>query len=220
MSFTHFHPFEPFFNKDTKKVIIGTLPPPRFSKQEPKKEDVLFPYGSKDNHLWKVLARIYDLDLLYDNSKLAVDQRKEFLIKSQIGICDIVESCKRQKVDASDIGMSDIVLRDILGFIKKYKQIDTLVFMGGTSKNSPEYFFKKILKENDIRFEKVSEILPRINSFSFDNRTIKTISVTSPSNAANRSIGANEYYKKRKSEDKNYSTFDFRYEQYKSVFKS
>jgi hypothetical protein len=43
--------------------------------------------------------------------------------------------------------------------------------------------------------------------------------LTSPSNTANRSIGANDYYKKMKNENPEYSTFDFRMEQYERVFK-
>lgn len=216
--FNHFHPFKPFLNKDTKRIIVGTLPPPRFCTKEYKKEDVLFCYGSQDNLLWRVLDKAFELNLVFDNSKEAVIQRKDFLIKNQIGICDIVDFCKREKVDASDIGMSQIVLRDMLGYLKEYENIDTLIFTGGLCKNSPEYFLRKILKENNIKIKKIDDNIPKINQFVFEGRIIKTISLTSPSNAANRSIGANAYYKKRKTEDKNYSTFDFRLEQYKKVF--
>ena len=49
-------------------------------------------------------------------------------------------------------------------------------------------------------------------------RVFTTISLTSPSNAANKSIGANIYYKQKKEENPKYTTFDFRIEQYKKVF--
>lgn len=218
--FNHFHPFKPFLNEDSKKIIMGTLPPPRFCLQEYKKEDVLFCYGSADGNLWKILDKIYNLNLLYNNSNEAVEQRKDFLQKNQIGICDIVDSCKREKIDASDIGMQDVVLRDILGFLKKYKRIDTIIFTGGYCKNSPEYFLRKILKESKIKYQNIDNNIPKMHKFTYEGREIKTISLTSPSNAANRSIGANAYYKKRKQEDKNYTTFDFRLEQYEKVFKS
>lgn len=216
--FNHFHPFKPYLNANTKKIIVGTLPPPRFCTKDFKEADVNFCYGSKDNLLWQVLNKIFNLNLLFDNSNEAVKQRKEFLDKNHIGICDIVDSCKREKVDASDLGMNDIVLRDILGYLKKYKNIDTIIFTGGNSKNGPEYFFRKVLKEHNINIVNTSNQIPKTNEIILHNRTIKTISLTSPSNAANRSIGANEYYKKRKQEDKDYSTFDFRVEQYEKVF--
>ncbi len=217
--FFHFHPYEPFLNKDTKTIIMGTLPPPRFCTKKYKKEDVLFCYGSKDNLLWRVLNKIYNLNLLFDNSQQAVEQRKTFLLENKIGICDIVESCQREKIDASDIGMENIVLRDILYYLREFDKITSIIFTGGLCKNSPEYFLRKILKENNIILKKIKEDIPKIHNFEFEKRTIKTISLTSPSNAANRSIGANEDYKKNKKLNKNYSTFDFRTDQYKNVFK-
>jgi hypothetical protein len=45
-----------------------------------------------------------------------------------------------------------------------------------------------------------------------------TISLTSPSNAANRAIGSSALYKRRKTENPSYTTFDFRVDQYGKVF--
>ncbi len=216
--FNHFHPYKPFIHKNSKKIIVGTLPPPRFCTKEYKDKDVLFCYGSQDGLLWKALDKIYNLKLLYNNSKEAVIQRKEFLKNQKIGICDIVDSCKREKIDASDNGMKDVILRDILSYLKQYKNIDTIIFTGGLCKNSPEYFLRKILKENNITYKIIDKNIPKIHKFIFDEREFKTISLTSPSNTANRSIGANAYYKKRKKENNSYSTLDFRIEQYKKVF--
>ncbi len=218
--FFHFHPYKPFVHKQTKKLIIGTLPPPRFCNNDFKPTDVNFCYGSKDNLLWPILDKIYNLNLEFSNTSKAVEQRKEFLIKNKIGICDIVESCKREKVDASDLGMSEIVLRDILQILKEHKQIDTLLFMGGSSKNSPQYFLKQILKQNGIKYTLENNSLPKIYSFEFEQREIKTVSLTSPSNAANRFIGSTSLFKKMKELNPNYTTFDFRVSQYEEFFKS
>lgn len=218
--FKHFHPYEPFINNDTAKIIMGTLPPPRFCKNELKPQDVDFPYGSSDNLLWKVIDKIYESGFLYNNSKEAIEQRKEFLKKNKIGICDIVDHCYRDKIDASDLGMKDVVLRDIIRYLKKYPNIDTIIFTGGYCKNSPEYFLRQILRQNNIKYENISNKVPKIHQFIFESRIIKTISLTSPSNAANRSIGANKLYKEKRLHDKDYSTFDFRVEQYRKVFKN
>ena len=102
--------------------------------------------------------------------------------------------------------------------VKKYKTIDTLIFTGGNSKNGPEYFLRQVLKKEKIKYDVVSSDIPKVHEFTYDNRVIRTVSLTSPSNAANRSIGANALYKSRKSENPNYSTFDFRVEQYEKVF--
>ena len=217
--FHHFHPYKPYLNSDTQKIIVGTLPPPRFCNKDFKEGDVDFCYGSKDNLLWQALNQIFSLNLRFDNSHEAIIQRKYFLDKYKIGICDIVDSCNRIKLDASDLGMSDIKLRDILKYLKDYKNINTLVFTGGNSKNGPEYFLRQILKNQNINFHLICENTPKEHKFIFDNREIKTISLTSPSNAANRYIGSNKIYKQKKLENRNYTTFDFRVEQYKKVFK-
>ena len=216
--FFHFHPYKPFLQSSTKRIIVGTLPPPRFCTKEFKPKDVNFCYGSCDGLLWPVLEKIYEQRWNYDNGDEAVTQRKEFLIKHQIGFCDIVDSCKREKVDASDLGMSEVKLRDILTYIDEYPSIETIIFTGGNSKNGPEYFLRKILKEQNIKYTVISNDIPRVHEFKLQERIIKTISLTSPSNAANRSIGANIHYKKNKEINSSYSTFDFRVEQYKKVF--
>lgn len=216
--FHHFHPYEPFINKSTTRIIVGTLPPPRFCTKEYKERDVSFCYGSQDGLLWQCLDKIYDLNLVYEQSDFAINQRKEFLINEEIGVCDIVNSCKREKIDASDIGMSEVTLRDILAYLKSYPNIQTIIFTGGNSKNGPEYFLRQVLKKEKIKYESISSEIPKVNKFEYENRTIKTISLTSPSNAANRYIGSNIEYKRKKSLDKNYSTLDFRIEQYKKVF--
>ena len=216
--FRHFHPYEPFLHEDTQRIIVGTLPPPRFCTKEYKENDVLFCYGSQDGLLWKALDKIYDLNLIYNQSIDAANMRKEFLKKEKIGVCDIVDSCSREKIDASDLGMSDIELRDILGYLKKYPSIESIIFTGGNSKNGPEYFLRQVLKKEKIKYEVISNEIPKVHQFQYENRVIKTISLTSPSNAANRYIGSNSEYKRKKSLDKNYSTLDFRVEQYKKVF--
>ena len=109
--FFHKHPYKPFIQKDTEKLIVGTLPPPRFSIGRLKEGDVDFCYGSRDGLLWPILDRIFLLNLKYESSVAAIKQRKDFLQDHNIGICDIVSSCERDKIDASDLGMKHIVLR-------------------------------------------------------------------------------------------------------------
>ena len=216
--FHHFHPYAPFIQNNTRKIIVGTLPPPRFCTKEFKDNDVDFCYGSQDGLLWKSLDVIFDLKLEYKNTKEEIEKRKNFLLSNKIGVCDIVSSCKREKVDASDLGMSLVILRDILKYIKECKTIETIIFTGGNSKNGPEYFLRQILKKEKIEFIQISNEIPKVHSFVFDNREIKTISLTSPSNAANRFIGSNILYKEQKKRNPNYTTFDFRVEQYRKVF--
>jgi G:T/U-mismatch repair DNA glycosylase len=216
--FTHSHPHKPIFYNDTKAFICGTLPPPRFSTNELKEDDVMIPYGSRDGMLWPVIDKVYSLGLEYKNNQEEIEKRISFLKKSKLGICDIVDSCKRVKVDASDIGMREVKTRDILGYIKKYNLIETIILTGSSSTNSPLYFLKQIIKKSNIDLKQKVETTPKEFEFCFDNRIITVIALTSPSNAANRFIGSQELYKRKKEQNSSYSTFDFRVDQYKKVF--
>lgn len=216
--FVHKHPYPPFIPEDSEKLIIGTLPPPRFSTSDLLAEDVDFCYGSYHNSLWKFLDEIFELQLLYNNSEEAIQQRKKFLRKRKIGICDIVEQCERSKIDASDLGMKNVELRDIFKVLRKHPTVNTLLFIGGNSKNGPEYFFRRLLKEKGLTIELISNNSPRINKFRFENREIKTVSLVSSSGAANISIGSNPLYKELKRKDPDFNTFKFRLMQYAEYF--
>lgn len=216
--FLHKHPYKPFINSDTKKLIVGTLPPPRFSTGPLLDKDVDFCYGSYYNSLWLYIEKIHDLNLRYDNSKEAIEERKKFLIEHKIGVCDIVASCDREKIDASDLGMQNIKLRDLMGYLNKFPNIEMLLFTGGNSKNGPEYFFRKHIKDYNIKLDLVSGEIPRIHQFILKDRLIKTVSLTSASGSANRAIGSMDLYKQLKLKDPKFNTFDFRVLQYRDFF--
>ena len=159
----------------------------------------------------------------YDNSQEAIEERKQFLIKHKIGVCDIVDSAEREKVDASDLGMQNIKLRDVVGYLKQYPNIDTLLFTGGNSKNGPEYFFRKHIIDYNLKLVLVSNEVPRIHQFVMPSealesvkkeRLIKTVSLTSGSGAANISISRIPLYKQLKAKSPKFNTFDFRVMQY------
>ncbi|WP_299184660.1 uracil-DNA glycosylase family protein [uncultured Aquimarina sp.] len=216
--FQHTHPYEPFFPAGATKLIVGTLPPPRFTSGKLKEGDVDFCYGSISGLLWPVLDRIFDLDLIFETTQKAIDQRKNFLASRGIGVCDIVHSCEREKIDASDLGMQHIQLRDVVSYLHQYPNIETLLFTGGNSKNGPEYFFRKHLKEYQLKLEVVANDIPRIHSLRLGERTIKTVSLIAPSGAANRSIGSLQTYKDLKNQNPKFNTIDFRVLQYQEYF--
>ena len=223
----HKHPYPPFILPDTTKLIVGTLPPPRFSTGGLLEKDVDFCYGSYYNSLWLYIDAIHQLHLRYDNSEEAVEERKQFLMHHKIGVCDIVESCERTKMDASDLGMQNVKLRNLLGYLKAFPNIDTLLFTGGNSKNGPEYFFRKQIKALGLKLQVVSADVPRMHQCVIPseawesiqhNRIIKTVSLTSVSGAANISISRLPLYQHLKAKNPAFNTFDFRVLQYREFF--
>src|SRR5690554_5168962 len=141
-------------------------------------------------------------------------------ISHKIGICDMVEYAFRDKIDASDIGIIDPKLRDMIPILKEYTSVDTLLFTGGNSKNGPEFFFRKHIKDYpEIQLERQNETVPKIHTFELEQRIIKTVSLTAPSGAANRAVGSMELYKKMKAENPKMTTIDFRVLQYEEFLK-
>ena len=220
--FLHTHPYPPFLFDDATKLIVGTLPPPRFTTGDLREGDVDFCYGSRDGQLWPILNQIFRLNLKYETTNEAVKQRTDFLIEQRIGICDIVESAQRIKVDASDLGMKNVTLRNLIAYLHNYTNVEWLLFTGGNSKNGPEYFFRKHIKEHGLKLEPISEDIPRVHEFTLSGnskRTIRTVSLTAPSGSANRAVGSFESFKREKARNPKYTALQFRVEQYGPFFK-
>lgn len=217
--FVHQHPYPPFIPENATKLIVGTLPPPRFTTGNLRPDDVDFCYGSGDGQLWLIIDKIFGLDLTFENTERAVVERKQFLLENKIGICDMVERCKREKIDATDLGMQNVELRNVLGYIKKYRSVDTLLFTGGLTKNGPAYFFKKHLRENGLKWKLINNNTPKIHRFTLDNRTINTVSLTAPSGSANRAVGSFMDYKLLKQQNPEFTTIDYRVMQYERFFR-
>ena len=218
--FEHTHPYPPFIPQNATKLIVGTLPPPRFTTGELKERDVNFCYGSRDGQLWPILDRIFKLNLTFETTLEAVAERKIFLTNHHIGICDIVALARRDKIDASDLGMQQIELRDVVSVLEAHPKVETLLFTGGNSKNGPEYFFRRHLATYNLKLEVVENEVPRIHSFQLpkSKRNITTVSLTAPSGAANRAVGSLQKYKDLKNQDPSFNTIDFRVLQYQDYF--
>lgn len=213
--FHHKHPYPPYIPEGATKLIVGTLPPPRFTTGDLKEGDVDFCYGSRDGLLWQVIDQVFGLDLRFETTERAVEQRQQFLKENGIGICDTVESCRREKIDASDLGMADVELRDLIKILREHPNIHTLLFTGGNSKNGPEYFFRRLLKRYDLKLKVISNQVPRMHQFVLDGRLINTVSLTAPSGSANRAIGSMQLYKDLKKHNPEFNTIDFRVMQYR-----
>lgn len=178
--------------------------------------------------LWPVLDRMFNLDLKFETTADAIDQRKSFLKERGIGVCDIVQEARRTKIDASDLGMENIQLRPLLDILRNHPKVELLIFTGGASKNGPEYLFRRMLREASVPYDCLSDMVPRIHEFELSTsrsaasttakRKIKTVSLTAPSGSANRAIGSMPEYKAQKAWNANYNTLDFRVAQYRPFF--
>ena len=145
--FYHTHPYPPYILEDSMRLIVGTLPPPLFTTGDLNDEDVGFCYGSSNGLLWKVWDRIYDLGLVYENTHFAIEQRKAFLKHEKIWVCDIVGTAYRDKIDASDLGMQQVELRDLLGILQKHPAVDSFILQAEIARMVQSISFASFLKQ-------------------------------------------------------------------------
>ena len=87
------HEFDAFFDKDSRVLILGTIPSPKSREQG-------FYYVHPQNRFWKVLA-----DVLGEEFPQTVEERKGFLKRNHIALWDVLESCEIK-------GASDVSIRN------------------------------------------------------------------------------------------------------------
>jgi hypoxanthine-DNA glycosylase len=191
------HPFKPYIPENATKLIIGTIPPPRFAKNELLDKDVNFYYGtSKNNMFWDIIGEIANINFKKENTQEEIEKRKKFLDDNKIGICDIVYKANRKNENSAlDKDLTDIEYLDIINeILTKYPTIDTIYY---TSKNVEE-LMKKHLKTIDN--ENIQYLSPNGNenpkTLIVNNKKYNVIRLYSPSPRANITIGKNAYEKR------------------------
>ena len=74
------HEFGAFYDKNSRVLILGTIPSPKSREQG-------FYYGHPQNRFWKVLSDILDEDF-----PESVEDRKAFLLRNKIALWDVLAS--------------------------------------------------------------------------------------------------------------------------------
>lgn len=185
------HPFEPYIPADSEKLIIGTIPPPRFCKEPYRlyENDVNFYYGSRDNYFWGILEEVFETKLEYSNTEQAVQQRKDLLKKLKTGITDIVDSCIHVGDSAADSDLEDIKQKDIKSLLQKYPAIDTLIY---TSE-----FVKKLVNEHFKTYHSIDPINRKKQSVKIDGKLYQVKILYSPSPLTLINLGENGAEKRK-----------------------
>ena len=131
------HPYNDYSSipKGTRLLIIGTAPPPRFSKPRPENwklpsGDVDFYYGSKDNLLWNdIFSELYRESFPLGHNPSA-DKRRSFLKSQKLWMHDICEQYTRNGPGALDDDLVVLTHADLRRVLEEHETIDTLVFTG------------------------------------------------------------------------------------------
>jgi G:T/U mismatch-specific DNA glycosylase len=92
------HTFPPVYNCHSKILILGTIP-------SPKSREYGFYYGHPQNRFWKILSAVFSQPI-----PETVSEKKDFLLKNQVALWDVLKSCDIQ--GAADSSIKKPVLND------------------------------------------------------------------------------------------------------------
>lgn len=94
------HGFEPIYDKDSRVLILGTLPSVKSREQQ-------FYYGHPQNRFWKVLAGIAGEEKI----PVSIQEKTQFLLKHRIAVWDVIAEC--DIIGSSDSSIKNVVPADL-----------------------------------------------------------------------------------------------------------
>ncbi len=185
------HPFEPFIPSNANRLIIGTIPPPRFCKKpnELHADDVNFYYGSKDNCFWSLIEEAFQVPFEFKNNEKSIEQRKTFLDSLNTGITDLIASCIHSDNSAKDEDLEEIIQKDTKSLLSKYPSIDTLIYTSG--------FVKKLMNEQFKTYHSINPNNSKEQTIRIDGKLYNVKILLSPSPLGLLNLGENGAEKRK-----------------------
>jgi TDG/mug DNA glycosylase family protein len=114
----HVHSFAPISDARAELLILGSMPG---------KASLLAQqyYAHDRNAFWNILAELYEFDASAD-----YQTRCKALVRHQIALWDVLQTCTRSSSLDSDIVESSIVANDISSFLTAHPRIERIFFNG------------------------------------------------------------------------------------------
>lgn len=147
------HEFEPVFNKDSKILILGTLPSVKSREQH-------FYYGHPQNRFWKVLANITK-----EAVPSSISEKKELLLTHHIAIWDVIKSC--EIIGSSDSSIRNVVPADV-SLILKNADISAIF---GNGAKACQLYDKYTFPHTGIAIQKLPSTSPANAAWSLEKLT-------------------------------------------------
>ncbi|MSB11298.1 DNA-deoxyinosine glycosylase [Finegoldia sp. BIOML-A1] len=124
------HPLKPLYDENSKILILGSFP-------SVKTREYGFFYGHPQNRFWKLMERLFDVDL-----DVSIEDRKRFLLEHNIAVYDSIYQC--DIIGSSDSSIKNVVPSDLKEIVD-YADINH-VFCNGTAsfKCFEEYHAKNL----------------------------------------------------------------------------
>lgn len=99
------HNFDAYYNKDSKILILGSIP-------SIKSRELGFYYMHPQNRFWKVISKVFK-----EKYPETIEDKKNLLKKNKIALWDVINSCDIE--NSSDSSISNVVPNDIASLLKK-----------------------------------------------------------------------------------------------------
>ena len=93
------HPFPPLYDENSKILILGSFPSVKSREQ-------MFFYGHPQNRFWRVLGAVFSCD-----APVTTEEKREFLIKRNIALWDVIASCDIE--GSSDSSIKNVKANDL-----------------------------------------------------------------------------------------------------------
>jgi len=141
---------------ETRLLIVGTAPPPRFSNPAcggMRGDDFNFFYGSKVNYMWKFLENIAEekeqkkLFQKDASSEQRCDAARAFLRRYKLWMCDVLQRYQRKPGKGTSASDADIIppaltdCTDFRSIIASQSFLNTIAF---TSLQAAKWTFQKL----------------------------------------------------------------------------
>ncbi len=159
------HPIPPFFDKNSKILILGSFPSVKSREQ-------MFFYGHPQNRFWKVAAAVFEQDV-----PQSVAEKKEFLKRNNMAMWDVIGACDIE-------GSADSTIKNVrpndLGVILEKADIRAIFVNGKTAEKYYNRYTKDVINRTAIclpstspanaawTLEKLTDVWKVIREFSND----------------------------------------------------
>jgi hypoxanthine-DNA glycosylase len=144
------HPIPPIYNKDSKRLILGSFPSVKSREGE-------FFYHHPQNRFWKVISTVFEEPL-----PESINEKKEMLLRNGIAIWDVIQSCEIK--GSADSSIKNVIPND-LSLILENAKIQHIYTNGATSY---QLYMKYIYPVNGISAVRLPSTSPANAAFGME----------------------------------------------------
>ena len=98
------HPIPPFYNKDSRILILGSFPSVKSREGE-------FFYHHPQNRFWRVISTLYREPL-----PTTIEDKRKLLLRNGIAVWDVIHSC--EITGSSDSSIKNVIPNDLTQILK------------------------------------------------------------------------------------------------------